>query len=162
MCKAKKIISLLLAVVMLMGVMSAIEMSSIAGARELTISASASNSLTKKQAKKLKKKIQNAKVKNVSRDQDYNTKIETFKWKEIKEATGYKVQISKNKNFKKKIINKTVKTNYISVSHFKFKNLITYYIRIRPFTKYKINNKIKKVYGKWYKNDFAFLIGYVN
>ena len=163
MSKAKKIISLLLAVIMLTGVMSAIEMSSIAGARELTISASASNSLTKKQAKKLKKKIKNSKIKISA----YINRLgggykQIVKWKKIKNATGYQFRLSKDKGNKNVILKKTVYTNNISYDvlnkKLKLKNRTYYYCNVRAFAKYKIKGKTKKVYSKWYQNEVFYLV----
>lgn len=162
MCKVKKIISLLLAVVMLMGVMSAIEMSSIAGARELTIFASASNSLTKKQAKKLKKKIKNSKIKISAYIDRLGGYKQIVKWNKIKNATGYQFRLSKDQGNKNVILKKTVSTNNISYDilnkKLKLKNRTYYYCNVRAFAKYKIKGKTKKVYSKWYQSEVYYLV----
>lgn len=161
MCKAKKIISLLLAVVMLMGVMSAIEMSSIAGARELTISASASNSLTKKQAKKLKENIKKFKFKNPTFDRLKEINIDDSKlfltWDNYNYATSYNIKIFKNSNFTKLVTSKTINKNVVSISKKKFKYGY-YYVKIRACAKYKINGKTKKAYSKWKSSSIFVMV----
>lgn len=70
-------------------------------------------------------------------------------WKKVKNAKGYQLQISPNKNFKKaKTVN--VKKSKTSYTFKKLKKKTKYYIRIRAYmgTAGKGKN-IKKVYGKW-------------
>ena len=71
-----------------------------------------------------------------------------IKWKKVDNATGYKVQVSKNKRFKKKIIfDKFTKKTRAVVKGKKIKRGKTYYVRVIA---YKTVNGIK-YYGKWSK-----------
>lgn len=108
--------------------------------------------LDKSEAKKIIKKAKIKKLKVVSRD----NKI-VANWKIVKKAKGYQIQLSKSKKFKKIIKNTNIGTknkfgnNKIGIMiNKKLPTNKSYYIRIRPYCKYK-NNKgiIKKAYGKW-------------
>ena len=71
-----------------------------------------------------------------------------IKWKKVDNATGYRVQVSKNKRFKKKIIfDKFTKKTRAVVKGKKVKRGKTYYVRVIA---YKNVNGIK-YYGKWSK-----------
>lgn len=70
-------------------------------------------------------------------------------WKKVSGASGYQIQISTKKSFKraKKISVKKNKTKY-KISKLKPKK--KYYIRIRAYKMYKAQGgKTKKAYGKW-------------
>ncbi len=64
--------------------------------------------------------------------------------KRVKGARGYRVEISKKKNFKKKIYKKTVNKINFTVTSKKFKNAKLLYVRVKA---YKLNGK-KKVWSK--------------
>ncbi len=71
-----------------------------------------------------------------------------IKWEKVDNATGYKVQVSKNKKFKKKIIfNKLTKKTKVIVKGKKIKRGKTYYVRVRAYNTANGNNN----YGKWSK-----------
>ncbi len=70
-------------------------------------------------------------------------------WKKNPKASGYQIQISTKKNFKKakKISVKKSKTKYKIA---KLKQEKKYYVRIRAYQSYKTRDgKKKKAYGKW-------------
>ena len=76
-----------------------------------------------------------------------NAKKISLTLKRVKGATKYKVQIAKNKNFKKTIVTKTTKKLTYSVSNSKFKKAKKLYARAKA-----IVVKGKKTYqGKWSK-----------
>ena len=91
----------------------------------------------KKQAKPGKVKLSKAKA---------GKKKVTLKWKKIKGATGYQVQMStkKKKGFKN-IKKETTKLKFVKK---KLKSKKTYYFRVRAYVK---GASGKKVYGKWSK-----------
>lgn len=64
--------------------------------------------------------------------------------KRIKGATGYKVQFSKTKKFKKVLVTKIVKKASVTIKNKKLKNQKKLYVRAKA---YKLNGK-KKVYSK--------------
>ena len=71
-----------------------------------------------------------------------------IRWEKVDNATGYKVQVSKNKKFKKKIIfNKLTKKTKVIVKGKKIKRGKTYYVRVRAYNTANGNNN----YGKWSK-----------
>ena len=71
-----------------------------------------------------------------------------IKWKKVDNATGYRVQVSKNKRFKKKIIfDKFTKKTRAVVKGKKIKRGKTYFVRVIA---YKTVND-RKYYGKWSK-----------
>ena len=77
----------------------------------------------------------------------------TVKWKKLTtQTTGYQIQYSTDKNFKKN--NKTVtvsknKTTSKSVSKLTAKK--KYYVRIRTYKTVKVNGKSTKIYSSWSK-----------
>lgn len=90
-------------------------------------------------------KIKKLKVKSITK------KKITVTWKKVKNAKGYNVQLSKKKNFKKKLFNKFTNKNKISLSK-KIKSKKTYYIRVRAYSTYtKANGEVKKVFSSWNK-----------
>ncbi len=71
-----------------------------------------------------------------------------IKWKKVDNATGYRVQVSKNKRFKKKIIfDKFTKKTRAVVKGKKIKRGKTYYVRVVAYK--NINGR--QYYGKWSK-----------
>lgn len=70
-----------------------------------------------------------------------------IKLKKISKATGYKVQISTTKKFKKIIIRKTVKKIRFTVKNKNLKNRKKLFVRVRAYK--KVNKKV--VQGKWSK-----------
>jgi uncharacterized repeat protein (TIGR02543 family) len=93
---------------------------------------------TKKKAVKISK----AKIKKLSRKK----KSIVIKMKKQKNISGYEVQISSSKKFKKK----KTKTKYVKKSKFKIKKPATKkkcYVRVRAYVKVKN----KKYFGKWSK-----------
>ena len=72
------------------------------------------------------------------------------KWKKASGVTGYEIQYSTDKKFKKNVKVKTVKkakTTKLSVK--KLKSGKKYYVRIRSYKTIKISGKNKKYYSKW-------------
>lgn len=73
-------------------------------------------------------------------------------WKKDTKATGYQVQYSTSKNFKKGIKSITVKKQKTtSVTIKKLKAGKKYYVRVRSFKTAKLNGKKKTLYGTWSK-----------
>lgn len=112
--------------------------------------------LDKSEAKKIIKKAKIKKLKVVSRD----NKI-VANWKKVKKAKGYQIQLSNSKMFKNIIKNTNIglKTTLTSnrvgtMIKKKFPTNKIYYIRVRPYIKYKSKKGItKKIYGKWKKSN---------
>ena len=72
-------------------------------------------------------------------------------WKKISKATGYQIQLSKKKNFKKNIFNKQTTKNKITFSK-KLKSKKIYYVKVRAYYTYKNSkDEIQSVYSKWSK-----------
>ncbi len=94
--------------------------------------------VTNKAGKSKKIKMGRIKVKNKKR------KRVKVSWKKLSKVTGYQIQYSVNKKFKKAKNVSTKKGNYTIK---KLKKKKTYYIRVRA---YKKNGK-KKIYGSWSK-----------
>lgn len=77
----------------------------------------------------------------------------TVKWKAQKQqVTGYQIQYSTIKNFKKSVKSKTVAKYRTAFAKFtKQKEKKTYYVRIRTYKTVKINGKSTKLYSGWSK-----------
>ena len=77
----------------------------------------------------------------------------TVKWKkQSKQVTGYQVQYSVNKKFKKGVKTSTIKkykTTSASIGKLKAKK--KYYVRVRTYKTVKINGKSIKLYSDWSK-----------
>lgn len=74
----------------------------------------------------------------------------SVKWKKDIRATGYQIQYSTDKKFKKSVKSLLEKKNQkISKTITKLKKGRTYYIRVRSFKSIKIDGKTKKLYGSW-------------
>ena len=71
-------------------------------------------------------------------------------WKKDRKATGYQVQYSMDKNFKKgtKTV-KIAKNKTISKTISKLKTGKKYYVRVRSYKNAKIDGKSKKLYSAW-------------
>ena len=63
-------------------------------------------------------------------------------------ATGYQIQYSANKKFKKA---KTINTNKTTRNIKKLKKNKRYYVRVRTYKKVTVNGKVKTYYSKWSK-----------
>ncbi len=76
----------------------------------------------------------------------------TVKWKKDAKATGYEIQCSLTKNFKKVAAKATIKkAKTISTTLKKLKKGKKYYVRVRAYKDAKVSGKVKKVYGDWSK-----------
>lgn len=78
----------------------------------------------------------------------------TVKWKkQTTQATGYQIQYSTDKNFKKN--NKTVTISKNKSTSKKISNLKAkkkYYVRVRTYKTVKVNGKNTKIYSSWSKS----------
>ena len=74
----------------------------------------------------------------------------TVKWKKDKRATGYQVQYSADKNFKKGVKTKDV-SRYDTTSKIitGLKKGKVYYVRVRAYKDVKAGAKIKELCGPW-------------
>ncbi len=72
------------------------------------------------------------------------------KWKKDAGATGYQVQYSTNRKFKKGVKTITVKKKGTSVKTIsRLKKGKTYYVKARSYKSIRIGRKTKKLYGAW-------------
>lgn len=72
--------------------------------------------------------------------------------KQTTQTTGYEIQYSTNKSFKKGNKTRTIsKAKTTSVSISKQSSKKTYYVRIRTYKTVKVNGKTKKLYSSWSK-----------
>lgn len=115
------------------------------------ISSIRSSSAVKKDKKKADNAMKKAEITKLSiKSKSKNIKIS---FKKLKKAWGYQAQVSKNKSFKKKVINKKYRTNKINIKNKKIKKNKTYYIRVRAYASYRDKNgKAVKIYSKWNKD----------
>jgi hypothetical protein len=71
-------------------------------------------------------------------------------WKKDKQATGYQIQYSTDKKFKKGTKTVNIKKNRtISKTISKLKAGKKYYVRVRSYKTAKVNGNAKKLYGAW-------------
>lgn len=70
-------------------------------------------------------------------------------WKKDSKATGYEIQCSLTKNFKKVAAKVDVKKASATLK--KLKKGRKYYVRIRAYKTAKVNGKNKKLTGAWSK-----------
>ena len=101
-----------------------------------------------KEAQKAMKqaKITKLKVKSKAR------KTINVTWKKVKKATGYQVQISTSKKFKKNIYDKHTSKKALKIKKATFKSGKKYYVRVRAYAAYtNIENKRVRVYSAWNK-----------
>ena len=81
-----------------------------------------------------------------------NSKGFTVKWtKQKKQITGYEIQYSKYKNFKKATIKNINKSSTVSLKVSKLNAKKKYYVRIRTYKTIKVNGKKIKIYSDWSK-----------
>lgn len=76
-------------------------------------------------------------------------------WKKDSKATGYEIQCSLTKNFKKVAAKADVKVKKTSVTLKKLKKGKKYYVRIRAYKTAKVNGKNKKLTGAWSKTKIS-------
>lgn len=74
-----------------------------------------------------------------------SSKKMTVKWKKVSGITGYELQYSTDKNFKKSVTKKTISSSKTSASYSKLKKGKTYYVRMRTYV--KADGKTK--YSEW-------------
>ena len=98
--------------------------------------------------------VNNAKIKNLKATA--KGKKVTVKWKKASKVTGYIIQVSAKKNFKKPLAKKTLKKNAkkITIKINKLKKGKTYWVRVRAYKNYKANGKTNKATGSWKKFKF--------
>ena len=70
------------------------------------------------------------------------------KWNNVG-ATGYEIQYTTDKNFKKSVKTVTVEGGKSTSKTISVKSSKTYYARVRAFRRFKYNGSTKKVYGSW-------------
>lgn len=74
----------------------------------------------------------------------------TISWKKDTRATGYQIQYSTDKKFKKGVKKVTVNKNKtISKAVSKLTAGKSYYVRVRSYKSVKVNGKTQKLYGAW-------------
>ena len=94
--------------------------------------------------------IKKAKIKKVTAKSKTKKKI-TVTFKKVNKATGYQVQISKKKNFKKNLFNKYTSKNKLTLNK-KLRSKKIYYVRVRAYYTYKNSkDEVQSVYSKWSK-----------
>lgn len=71
----------------------------------------------------------------------------SVKWKKLKGISGYQINISKDKKFRKSVIRRQYKAKKQTVKIGHLSSRKTYYIRIRPYK----NEHSNVIYGKWSK-----------
>lgn len=71
-------------------------------------------------------------------------------WKKISGVSGYQIQYSTDKKFKKNTKTATVKSSKTTSKTIKsLKSKKTYYVRVRTYKTVKVNGKSTKVYSSW-------------
>ena len=94
--------------------------------------------------------IKKAKIKKVTAKSKTKKKI-TVTFKKVNKATGYQVQISKKKNFKKNLFSKYTTKNKLTLNK-KLRSKKIYYVRVRAYYTYKNSkDEVQSVYSKWSK-----------
>lgn len=74
----------------------------------------------------------------------------TVTWKKDTRATGYQIQYSTDKNFKKRVKTATVsKYKTVSKTITKLTKGKRYYVRVRSYKSAKVSGKTQKLYGAW-------------
>ena len=98
----------------------------------------------------IQKTIKKAKIKKVIAKSKTKKKI-TVTFKKVNKATGYQVQISKKKNFKKNLFNKYTSKKKLTLNK-KLRSKKIYYVRVRAYYTYKNSkDEVQSVYSKWSK-----------
>ena len=124
---------------------------SVPSAVPTTNNATRSPEAVKKDKAAAKKAMKQAKITKLTAKSKAKKKINVT-WKKVKKATGYQVQVSNKKNFKKVIFKKDLKKTKLTIKSKKIKSKKTYYVRVRAYATYKdADNKTVKVYSKWNK-----------
>lgn len=72
-------------------------------------------------------------------------------WKKASSISGYQIQYSTDKKFKKNNKAVTAKKSSTSATIKKLKSKKTYYVRVRTYKTVKINGKVTKAYSSWNK-----------
>jgi len=116
------------------------------GTATITLKA-AGNSNYKASTKKISVTIKPKQITGISLKSS-KKKTLIVKWKKDSKATGYEIQYSLNKNFKKATTKIVKKNSITSKTVTKLKAKKRYYVKVRA---YKISNK-KKIYGAWSKS----------
>ena len=93
--------------------------------------------------------IKKAKIKKVTAKSKTKKKI-TVTFKKVNKATGYQVQLSKKKNFKKNLFSKYTTKNKLTLNK-KLRSKKIYYVRVRAYLTYKLNGEKHNAYSKWSK-----------
>lgn len=76
----------------------------------------------------------------------------TVKWKKDSQASGYEIQCSLKKNFKKIAAKTTIKKAGTTSKTFKkLKKGKKYYVRVRAYKTTKVNGKTTTIRGDWSK-----------
>ncbi len=120
-------------------------------ATKITTTADSKAAQAAKDKAAAKKAMKQAKITKLTVKSKAKKKI-TVSWKKVKKATGYQVQVSKKKNFKKIVFKKFTSKKKLTIKNSKIKSKKTYYVRVRAYATYKnANNKAIKVYSSWNK-----------
>ncbi len=100
-----------------------------------------------KDKKSANKAMQNSKIKKIYvKSKSKNIQAS---WDNLKKAWGYKVEVSKDKNFKKTIFKKNLKTNSLNINSKKIKKNKTYYLKVRSYASYRTKKgKEVKIFSK--------------
>lgn len=117
------------------------------GRTTITVTAAATGNYEKKSVKitvDITPKKQSLSIKTAG-----NRKL-TAKWKKDTRATGYQIQYSTDKKFRKNVKSVTVSKNKTtSKTISKLKKGKTYYVRVRAYKTINVNKKSKKLYGSF-------------
>lgn len=114
----------------------------------ISLSSKRSAAQVKKDKANAEKIIKKAKITKLTVKSRAKKKIRVV-WKKVNKVTGYQVQVSKRKNFKKVIFKRSTSGRKLIIKSSKIKSKKTYYVRVRAFVTYRNeNNKNIKVYGK--------------
>ncbi len=98
-----------------------------------------------------KKAMNKAKITNFTAKSNAKKKI-TVRWKKIKKANGYQVQLSKKKNFKNLVYNIHTSKKKLTIKN-NIQSNKTYNIRLRAYATYRdAFGNVRMVYSKWNKN----------
>ena len=81
----------------------------------------------------------------------YASKKVSIKLQKVAKSSGYRIQISTDKKFKKNKKTVTIKKNKTSTTVKKLKANKKYYVRVRTYKTVKINGKATKIYSSWSK-----------
>ncbi|MFP3152991.1 leucine-rich repeat protein [Lachnospiraceae bacterium ZAX-1] len=118
------------------------------GAATITISATATNEYN---AASIKATIKVApKQQSIASAKSVSGRKLVVKWKKDTKATGYEIQYSTDKKFKKSATTATIKKNSTtSTTISKLEKGKVYYVRLRAYKTAKVNGKNTKIYAAW-------------